>query len=659
MNSIPRPLYWFFTPESIKGKKYLKDIDYIAENTDFDFLGIIMQNGVIKENEQQCHNVIAELVEYAHSKNIKIGLTFSGQKGFLNAPFDATVEQAQAEVFTISNIENAQGMVQEYELNLDENGYAFFESHAHGARQKIRPLYNEILKVYAFDKATEGFYKEGSVFDITDKVQVIESHTYRLTAEIDAGKEYAGKTVYAMIVQYYNSNECYGTSAWTELKAKMDIYKDIPLDGICMDEYGYMMLDYGVTNEKPYRLRFYSKPQSDFFKEKYGINLEKLLFDMRYAPENNDSVRIKAINTYFDNLREPIIKIERNVADYAKKLFGEDIYISAHNTFHNNIERDEVWHTACAWWDLPRKYGHTDEHLSFPVRMGILLSCESPLMMHMYYYKDHYREMVEDAPFNIRIFHHALDDFYWGDSFRESELVENIRRIEKQIARLNEFQTEPPKMDLLIIYGNTAQNNWYPNAENRNNWDINGSLDIFGKCDLIWNNGYRAALVPDYTISDGRVKLENGKISFNGYEFTHCLFLYPQYAKKEIFDLINNAYKSGLPISVIGEGNIDFDGDESKLLTPYNKEFSLEILENMNCPKRGIPNGAVYTNGGFCVTHLNGLLKDEKTEFDFFVDGVHYTGTSTGMIAYRKGDMAIATKGSKLFADDEEVELKY
>lgn len=662
MNKPPKALYWFFTSETVKGKKYLKDIDYVAEKTDFDYLGIICQDGVIKENIDQCHPIFAEAVEYAHKKGIKIGLTISGVKGFLNAKFDATREEAQLETYTIDNLENAQALIQEYELTLDKNGYCCFEHNAEGARQKIRPLYNKLVKVYAFEKTADGFYKEDSLCDITQHVRILESRTHKMTAEIDVGNTLSEKNVYIAVAQYYNSNELFGTADCDARKKLLDAYSDIPFDGICMDEYGYMLLDTNSVNKgslPPFRKRFYSSGQKRFFESEYGTDLDRLLFDMRYAPENDDSIRIKAINLYFDSLRQPIIKNEILVAEYAKKLFGKNIYISAHNTFHNNMEQDEIWHTACAWWDLPRKYGHTDEKLPFPIRMGILLSAESPLMMHMYYYKDHYREMAEDAPFNIRIFHHALDDFYWGDSFREPQLVENIRKMENQIARLNSFQTAPPKMDLLIIYGYNAQNNWYPNKENRNVWDINGSLDIFGICNEIWENGYRAALVPDYAITDGRVTVKNKKVCYNGYEFSNCLFLYPQYAKKDVFKFINNAYNSNVSISVVGEGNIDFDGEENQLSTPVNPNFSIELPEKMGCEKLGIPNGCIYTNGGFCVMHLEGMLNGVATPFDFTADGVHYSGVSTGMVAYRKGDMAFATPESKLYVDGVEIKLEY
>ena len=118
--------------------------------------------------------------------------------------------------------------------------------------------------------------------------------------------------------------------------------------------------------------------------------------------------------------------------------------------------------------------------------MGILLSEEDPRMIHMYYSRNPentYREMITDAPFNIRIFHHALDDIYWGSSYRDPDMVKTIRVLDRQIARLNDFQNQPPKLDLLIIFGSTAQNNWYPDADARNLWDINRKLVLFPKCE--------------------------------------------------------------------------------------------------------------------------------------------------------------------------------
>ena len=105
---------------------------------------------------------------------------------------------------------------------------------------------------------------------------------------------------------------------------------------------------------------------------------------------------------------------EKNLYNYGKELFGENAYISCHNTFHNNLEYDEIWRTACTWWDVPRDFGHTDENIGYPVRLGIMLACQNPIGIDMYYSNDakgHYSHILEGAPFNSREFHHAYGDF--------------------------------------------------------------------------------------------------------------------------------------------------------------------------------------------------------------------------------------------------------
>lgn len=666
MRNVVNAIQWFFTPESIRGRKYRRDIDYLKENTEINLVTVIMQAGVIREDYDQCHAMMADLVEYAHSRGIRVVLTVSAKKGFYNPGFDPNIrpELGQAEVYTVNRPENAQALAQETELVADENGYAYYEHHACGARSKIRPLYAKLLKIYAFDKTREGFYRPGSLADVTDKAQILECRTHMLSADIFLGKAFAGKTLYVLTAQYYNWNELFGDSDWPERKALMDMYADVALDGVVMDEFGYMLLDTADVDSgrlPPFRSRFYSPAQKEWYRKKFGLDLDRELLNMRYVPEGEEKTRVAAINRYFDELREPVLREERRVAEYAKKLFGENAYLGVHNTFHNNLERDEVWHTVCAWWELPRQYGHTDEFLAFPARMGILLSEPDPLMLHMYYSKkpeEYYREMTVDAPFNIRIFHHALDDFYWGSSYRDPEMVRNLRVLDRQIARLNDFQTAPPKMNLLILFSDAAQYNWYPDTDARNEWDVDGKIQILQKCDAIWDAGYRGALVPDRAVADGRVRLEGKRFTYGGHTFDHCLYLYPKYARKETYAFLNRATEAGASLCVVGPAVVDFDGDANSLLAETNESFSAELLERMGCEKLAIPNGSLYANGGFCLVHEAGLLRGEKTAFDFEAEGCRCSGVSTGLVACRPGEAAFATPGSELRVNGVPVELE-
>ena len=66
----------------------------------------------------------------------------------------------------------------------------------------------------------------------------------------------------------------------------------------------------------------------------------------------------------------------------------------------------------------------------------------------------------------------------------------------------------------------------------------------------------------------------------------------------------------------------------------------------------------MYVDGSFSLVN-DGLLTNKATEFEFHLDGVTYSGVYTGLLAYRKGKFAFATRGSKLMADGKEIELEY
>lgn len=661
---IPNPMLWIFEAYDLKNKNYLKDLDFIKENTAVNHITVSVRNGVQLQNIRQCHGVMKELVAYAHTLGLKVSLHLTDSKGFYNAIFSTgnVPPVDQVEVFPIPDPEKAAAIANDIELVADENGFAQYTYTAQWGRSKIMPIYSEILKVYAFEKTQDGFYRPGTLCDVTDALLITDSRTAKTSFELHLGKENANKNIFVLLAQYYNYPSM--ADAWESLKKLIDAYADIPLDGITMDEYGYLPLNTEPIKkgmEPPFRGRHYSKGMDRYYREALHTDLHRLLFDMRYAPENDEKRRIQAINTYFEALRRFPLEVEKNIYAYTKQLFGEDAYVSCHNTFHNDLQSDEIWRTACNWWDIPRDLGHTDENICFPVRWGVMLACNYPMMIDMYYSKKsqtHYDHIIEGAPFNCREFHHAFNDFYWGSSFREPEFLKNIRYLDETVATLNDFQTVYPKMDLLVIFGAAAQNNWYPNHDARNLWDIDGSLKIMEKCKHMWDAGYRCALAPDYAIEDGRITRKGDQICFGGYAFSQVLFLYPKYAKAETYAFLNDAHRQGVKLAVVGDSGIDFMGEEAQLHALHFYEFSMDIPEKLGCEKSALENGCVYADGSFClVTH--GLLTKLPSPFEFVLDGKRYTGSHTGLLAYREGQAAFATPGSTLLVDGQPIPLTY
>ena len=244
MKKPPKMLCWFLMSESLRGRKYREEIDFIKAHTGVDMLLVMPETGVITEDYDQCHSLMADLVGYAHSKGIGITLYVSLGHGFFNGGMDPNVSDAvgHLEMFTIKRPEDAQGLAVCGETIADADGCAAYTHEAKWARSKIRPLRAKLLRVFAFDKAGDGFYVPGSLADVTDRARIVECRTHSLSLEIDAGREHAGKTIFVVVVQYYNWPELFGESEWAERKALMDVYAGIPLDGVAMDEYGYMLL---------------------------------------------------------------------------------------------------------------------------------------------------------------------------------------------------------------------------------------------------------------------------------------------------------------------------------------------------------------------------------------------------------------------------------
>jgi len=254
----PVAMTWQFNAESLKRRQYLKDIDFIKANTLVDLLSVAPVDQVNPEDRDQFHDAFKELVEYAKTKGIRVILRQQpGMKGFFNAGVDG----GDAGTYVLEDQSEAQGIALESEAELDANGFATVTETAKWGRNKIRPLRNELLAVYAFEKAGEGFYRPSTLRDLTSRCRIVARTSTAQTVEIDAGAACAGQSVYVLTAQYFNSVDQFG-GAMVRYQAKvMDALADVPLAGLCQDETGYVHLDVsGIGSGKapPWRGRFYS-----------------------------------------------------------------------------------------------------------------------------------------------------------------------------------------------------------------------------------------------------------------------------------------------------------------------------------------------------------------------------------------------------------------
>lgn len=623
----PQVAYWFFAANMMPEERYKAKIDSFAKYSKYTLIFLTERNGCNFYDTKTMHPVFQKLVAYAHQKGLQIGLQI------WKRDYETTLE-------------NSDRLIQEGEKLLDKDGMARYDVKAMGAREMNTILKSDLFKVYAFKKTADGFYDPATLKDITSSAKS-SATLNEVNVSIDAGNHYAGYTAYIMTQHYYNSCSNFSNQAKDMLLGAFKAYADIPFDGIGLDEYKNLkiarekVLD---TSGGVFRERLYSLGMAKEIKAKRGKDLDRMLLDMRYAPTGKPELRMAAINTYMDMVRHATLPVEAAMYDLGKKMYGKNAFIGLHNTFHNNLDRDEVWQTGVAWWSIKRDYGHSDEETATPIQMGIGMSYKENAMYNMYYGKDLKRiwtKALYDLRYGIRTHYHAANDVQgWGVSIDDPIALQSINKVENAARLLNRFNPSFPNIRLLVVLGMEALFNWYPHPEQRGMYDINSKLGMEQKVIMLWNKGYLNATVPTDLIIDGRLHLNaKGKPELNGYEFDAVIFLNPEYSKPATTEFFRNYVNRGGKLLIEGNATHDFNGKE--ISAEWNQiaakaaatSFSLDNVAKLGVQINPLQEGVENQPGTYTFTDDASLITNKPAVFSFDYLGNHYEGTYKGLAA--------------------------
>ncbi len=625
----PQVAYWFFAANMLPEERYKGKIDSFVKYSKYTLIYLTERDGCNFHDIQTMHPVFAKLVAYAHQKGLKIGLQiWKNNKGTL--------------------IENTDRLIQDGEVVLDQEGKADYRVRAKGARDTNSVIKSELFKIYAFKKTGNGFYDPNSLKEITQKATSVgDIHSVNLS--IHAGAAFSGYTAFILTQHYYNSCSNFSGQAYSLMLDDFKAYGDIPFDAVGLDEYKNMTIARQPILQNThdvFRERLYSLGMAKVMKETRGMDMDKILFDMRYAPQGLPAVRIKAINEYMRLLRTATLGVEAAVYDLGKKLYGKDAFIGLHSTFHNNLDKDEVWQTGVSWWNIKRDYGHTDENTSIPIQIGIGMSYPKNAMYNMYYDKSLdkiWTKALYDLRFGVRTHYHAANDVQgWGVSIDDPIALLKINKVENAARMLNRFNPPFPQIKLLVVYGMEAIYNWYPDTTQRGLYDINDKLEMEKKSMQLWSSGYLNASVPTDLIADGRLKLnKDGKPVLNGYQFDAVIFLNPQNANESTTSFFREYVNKGGKLLLEGKATHDFNGKD--MTGEWDKiaaksvatSFSMENVAKLGIYKNELIDGVANEEGSYTFTSISSLQTDTATNFSFTYQGNTFSGTYKGLAAIK------------------------
>jgi hypothetical protein len=105
-------------------------------------------------------------------------------------------------------------------------------------------------------------------------------------------------TAYIMVENTYDTLDLFSEAFISVINQRLYQYRDIPLDGTALDEFGYMSVPYPLQGN--FRDRFGGKAFGATFEKEWKLNFAETLFHMRYSPADRPEVRIRAIDEYWD-----------------------------------------------------------------------------------------------------------------------------------------------------------------------------------------------------------------------------------------------------------------------------------------------------------------------------------------------------------------------
>jgi hypothetical protein len=636
----PQILYWFWDDSTIKDKQYLKDIDKIAEKSPFDMVMLTSRfadgQGFWRSDRLKPH--LAEAVRRAHEKGIRVVL----QLWPMNR-----VRELEIFDYPIAT-KDAEALITEKEYTINADGSASTQLLSTSA-DKNRIIHAELLKVWLFRKTSEGFYQPETLTEA--KPEWIQSYTkdvFSVRVTINAPKQYAGYTACILAKSYYHYPDVLSPEHFNALEKMLADYADIPFDGAALDENGNMSIyphGYWTSNDRYMEERTWCDEFERQLRSAGVADPLRLLFDMRYAPENHPEVRVKAVNIYFDERMKGPLQVENRFRDRVKQLFGKDAFIGCHSTFHNALDGVDVWTTGNDWWDIPREYGQTDERQPMPDRMGIGISGSQPVMYNMFYDRDKATmldEAMKHAAFGVRQHYHAWNDVQgWGKDVRDDDFLEDVTPVEQRIRLLNDFDPAPPRLPVLVVYGFPCLLNWFPDANEKGRL---GVRNIGGKMQYtaakIWAAGYPCASIPSTWIERGLVAVrDDGKVQIKDRLFDAVVFLYPQYSKPSVLSFLKELTDKKGRLMIAGDASLDFYGNNcSELYGTIARQslpFAVENIEQLGVSKNPVVNGTYLQDGSVVLSDYASIKNKTNTEFNVKIGKHEYSGSYEGIFALK------------------------
>ncbi len=639
----PSVIYWKWSDAHFDGR-YLRDIDDLVSRSCYSHIYV---------TTHWCHALTSSAEIKEHVKRAAAHVHSYGRKFVFE--LDARAEKTK---FVRQYPEHRFGYLYFAQFVADSDGYGEYDHTI--VTQNGGELYlgnnqcgERVVVAYAFSE-NEGIIDLSSVKEIEASLKREDgSHVKVFVSD----PSLAGKNIFIALFSIFDFPDFWSDAFRKTMRELFQFYADVPLDGVCLDEFGFPWhpdFDFKPTsymrwNSCPY----YGVSMADAYQKKYGRDY---LFDMflAHARGIENKPKAAALNRYYEFIRKINTDIEEEYFSLAKKTFGSDCFVGAHATWFAIEEVDctpEIWKDGLDWWGVKRDYGFTDEIMIYPVRTALAHKWRAPIFYNEWYgeatfeFDNFYEEMWNNFRFGGRTLVLGYQSEYERGTVTEfypKGELEKISAIEEKIA-VSE-QKASPKSDILIVFGIESACNTLSNLNGNKVWGYwRSSLkESFILARDIWIMGYQCDLVPTSEIYDGCLTVDEAGVHYGNETYKCVLFHNLQFSKKQTADFVERVKKE-VPALVMGEVTADFNGDPFCIPCDYKNRVQAYDLkqffdQNQVCSNR-VQNGCIMQDGSI---HFTAPSPDKPignkfcSDFEYFGKRYHLEAIDFAQIFFGK-----------------------
>lgn len=522
------------------------------------------------------------------------------------------------------------------EIALDESGKGEVVINTTGPIHYWRTIEHvkpTLLAAYVMDQSEKNQFVSGSVTRLDEAVTVLPLTDHSTRIQADALENHAGRTLIAFVGIPQTIPDLASKYLNDLYSDMLDFIKDIDIDGVMSDEWGYdvclcMEEDNEQLNIRKWRELYVEHvTYSNNFAEKYtalsGGNLLEDLLYFYYTEQGHKEKSIQKVNAYHETFRDIMRRNDEDMYALAKQKLGKDTFYGVHPTWwgNNYLQNFEGFKNGLYWWEAKRDIAQTDEIVIMPIRTALTHKWESGYWYNMWYsmgtrdINTYYKETWNNVRYAGRT-HYLAYECPNEDvvlELKPTGLLESIEEMDTIVRSIDDYQNAAPDCRVLLLFGIENALNWFYNAQTAPPWYPRHKIltPILECADKVFEH-YLCDLVPTSEITNGSLKIKNGKAYYGTQDYDAVVLMAPNSLHKACFEFLSNLDSAHL--LVVGEAVEYNDGNQlsdqdvavlnraariRELLSP---EQIISTLKQWNIATNRFQNGCVLQDGSLIFT---------------------------------------------------------